>query len=149
VFGVLSDGLVARPGGVFLGLVKERDRDIRPSFLGQTHFVGFQLDLASQAKSLGLFTCILFHVPNLFCLFMLIFPHRQRGFGFLACRPLHYGLPRSRFRSVTCDPLGILSCTMPPRPVRSQLLLNFQVFCICLHVIYIIVDFLESRAEGR
>ena len=54
VFGVLSDGLVARPGGVFLGLVKERERDIRPSFLGQTDFVGFSLDLASRTKSLRL-----------------------------------------------------------------------------------------------
>jgi len=54
VFGVLSDGLVARPGGVFLGLVKERERDIRPSFLGQTDFVGFSLDFASQTKSLRL-----------------------------------------------------------------------------------------------
>ncbi len=54
VFGVLSDGLVARPGGVFLGLVKERERDIRPSFLGQTDFVGFSLDLAARNKSLRL-----------------------------------------------------------------------------------------------
>jgi hypothetical protein len=151
VFGVLSDGLVARPGGVFLGLVKERDRDIRPSFLGQTHFVGFQLDLASQAKSLCLFNFILFYVSNLRCLFMLIFSHRQRGFGFLACRPLHYGLPRSRLRSVTCDPLGILSYTMPPRPVRSQLLVS--VTCKCFVYVHpynmLFVDFLESRAEGR
>ena len=34
VFGVLSEGLVGRPGGVFLGLIKEREKDIRPSFLG-------------------------------------------------------------------------------------------------------------------
>ena len=42
VFGVLSDALVARPGGVFFGLIKEREQDIRPSFLGQTDFVGFR-----------------------------------------------------------------------------------------------------------
>lgn len=27
---------VARPGGVFMGLIKERQSDIRPTFLGQT-----------------------------------------------------------------------------------------------------------------
>jgi hypothetical protein len=50
VFGVLSDGLVGRPGGVFVGLIKEREKDIRPTFLGQTDFVGFSIDLASPAE---------------------------------------------------------------------------------------------------
>lgn len=48
VFGVLSDGLVGRPGGVFVGLIKERDKDIRPTFLGQTDFVGFSIDLGAE-----------------------------------------------------------------------------------------------------
>jgi hypothetical protein len=54
VFGVLSDSLVARPGGVFLGLIKERERDIRPTFLGQTDFVAWSMDLASRSKTLRL-----------------------------------------------------------------------------------------------
>jgi len=54
VFGVLSNSLVGRPGGVFVGLIKECNTDIRPSFLGQTDFVGFSIDLASRQKSLQL-----------------------------------------------------------------------------------------------
>jgi hypothetical protein len=50
VFGVLSDRLVGRPGGVFFGLIKEREKDIRPTFLGQTDFVGFSIDLASTVR---------------------------------------------------------------------------------------------------
>ncbi|KAJ1488064.1 hypothetical protein T484DRAFT_2137563 [Baffinella frigidus] len=53
-FGVLSTRLVARPGGVFMGLIKERQSDIRPTFLGQTEITAFQLDLASRKKTLSL-----------------------------------------------------------------------------------------------
>jgi hypothetical protein len=121
VFGVLSDGLVARPGGVFLGLVKERDRDIRPSFLGQTQFVGFQLDLASQAKSLRLFIFVLFFIfiyLIFFCLLIWIVSFRQRGFACSGRLPLHYALPSSRLRSVTSEPLVTLSFTTRPRRAR-------------------------------
>lgn len=49
-FGVLSDELVGRPGGVFLGLVKREAAGIRPSFLSQTHFVAFRLDLRDEPR---------------------------------------------------------------------------------------------------
>jgi hypothetical protein len=45
VFGVLSDTLVGRPGGVFLGLVKRESEGIRPTFLSQTPFEAFCFDL--------------------------------------------------------------------------------------------------------
>lgn len=44
-FGVLSDELVGRPGGVFLGLVKREAEGIRPTFLSQTPFQSFRIDL--------------------------------------------------------------------------------------------------------
>lgn len=53
-FGVLSSSLVSRPGGVFLGLVRERELDIRPTFLGQTDFVSLRIDLSRRLKSLTL-----------------------------------------------------------------------------------------------
>jgi hypothetical protein len=55
-FGVLSDTLTSGPGGVFFGLVRDTDRWIRPSFLGQTPVKAFQIDLASpdDDKSLTL-----------------------------------------------------------------------------------------------
>ena len=45
VFGVLSEDLLNRSGGVFFGLIKETDKSIRPSFLGQTGYTSFCVDL--------------------------------------------------------------------------------------------------------
>ncbi|KAJ1617492.1 hypothetical protein T492DRAFT_1099553 [Pavlovales sp. CCMP2436] len=50
VFGVLSDQLVGRPGGVFLGLVKYEAAGIRPTFLGQTPFQSFTVDLRDEPQ---------------------------------------------------------------------------------------------------
>lgn len=50
VFGVLSDSLVGRPGGVFLGLVKREAAGIRPTFLSQTPFQAFSVDLRADPK---------------------------------------------------------------------------------------------------
>jgi hypothetical protein len=54
VFGVLSDQLVGRPGGVFLGLVKSGRDGIRPTFLSQTPFVAFKMDLRTEEPKLVL-----------------------------------------------------------------------------------------------
>lgn len=56
IFGVLSDQLVGRPGGVFLGLVKYTRSGIRPSFLGQTPFKAFRMDLRTAEPKLVLST---------------------------------------------------------------------------------------------
>ena len=45
VFGVLDRDLLNGSGGVFFGLIKETDRWIRPSFLGQTRYTSFCVDL--------------------------------------------------------------------------------------------------------
>ena len=45
VFGVLGQDLLNGSGGVFFGLIKETDRWIRPSFLGQTGYSSFCVDL--------------------------------------------------------------------------------------------------------
>ena len=45
VFGVLDRDLLNGPGGVFFGLIKETDRWIRPSFMGQTGYASFCVDL--------------------------------------------------------------------------------------------------------
>ena len=45
VFGVLDKNLLNGSGGVFFGLIKETDRWIRPSFLGQTGYTSFCVDL--------------------------------------------------------------------------------------------------------
>ena len=55
VFGVLSESLLDGPGGVFLGLVRDTESWIRPSFLGQTQVRSFQIDLSEgNQKSLRL-----------------------------------------------------------------------------------------------
>ena len=46
VFGVLDRDLLNGSGGVFFGLIKETDRWIRPSFLGQTGYKSFCVDLS-------------------------------------------------------------------------------------------------------
>jgi hypothetical protein len=54
-FGVASDSLLASPGGVFFGLVRDTDARIRPSFLGQASDVrAFGIDLSSTPKTLTL-----------------------------------------------------------------------------------------------
>ena len=45
VFGVFGPALLDGPGGVFLGLIKDTDSWIRPSFLGQTDYQSFCVDL--------------------------------------------------------------------------------------------------------
>lgn len=45
VFGVLDQDLLNGSGGVFFGLIKETDSWIRPSFLGQTGYTSFCIDL--------------------------------------------------------------------------------------------------------
>jgi len=48
VFGVLDLDLLNGSGGVFFGLIKETDRWIRPSFLGQTGYKSFCIDLTKN-----------------------------------------------------------------------------------------------------
>lgn len=56
VFGVLSESLMDGPGGIFLGLVKNTDTRIRPSFLGQSNVKAFSIDLREKTdpKTLAL-----------------------------------------------------------------------------------------------
>ncbi|KAG5175269.1 hypothetical protein JKP88DRAFT_172544 [Tribonema minus] len=53
IFGVLSDELVSRPGGVFLGLVKYNTKGIRPTFLGQTDVAALRFDFPRRVLSLS------------------------------------------------------------------------------------------------
>jgi len=52
-FGVISESLMDGPGGIFLGLVKNTDKRIRPSFLGQSDVSAFSIDLRDKKKSEG------------------------------------------------------------------------------------------------
>ena len=56
IFGVLSESLMDGPGGIFLGLVKNTDTRIRPSFLGQSNVKAFSIDLRERTdpKTLAL-----------------------------------------------------------------------------------------------
>ena len=58
VFGVMSDSLMSGPGGLFLGLIRDTDTWIRPSFLGQTSVVALEIDLqeSSDPKTLTLWS---------------------------------------------------------------------------------------------
>lgn len=47
-FGVISESLMDGPGGIFLGLVKQTDSKIRPSFLGQSNVSSFSVDLRER-----------------------------------------------------------------------------------------------------
>ena len=51
IFGVLDRDLLNGSGGVFFGLIKETDRWIRPSFLGQTGYTSFCVDLRHKNDS--------------------------------------------------------------------------------------------------
>lgn len=58
IFGVVSESLLDGTGGLFLGLVKETNSWIRPSFLGQSDVSAFSVDLRQREglnKSLTLF----------------------------------------------------------------------------------------------
>mmetsp|Transcript_11690 Transcript_11690/g.23462 ORF Transcript_11690/g.23462 Transcript_11690/m.23462 type:complete len:430 (+) Transcript_11690:65-1354(+) len=58
VFGVVSESLLDGSGGLFLGLVKETNSWIRPSFLGQSDVGAFSVDLREREgfdKSLTLY----------------------------------------------------------------------------------------------
>ena len=48
IFGVFGPDMLDGPGGVFLGLIKETDKRIYPSFLGQTGYDSFCVDLRQQ-----------------------------------------------------------------------------------------------------
>jgi len=57
-FGVISESLMDGPGGIFLGLVKNTNNSIRPSFLGQSNVSAFKVDLREREgidKSLTLY----------------------------------------------------------------------------------------------
>mmetsp|Transcript_9411 Transcript_9411/g.21243 ORF Transcript_9411/g.21243 Transcript_9411/m.21243 type:complete len:315 (-) Transcript_9411:229-1173(-) len=54
-FGVISESLMDGPGGIFLGLVKNTDSRIRPSFLGQSDVSAFSVDLREGDKTLALY----------------------------------------------------------------------------------------------
>jgi hypothetical protein len=51
-FGVLGPELLDGPGGVFFGLIKETEHWIRPSFLSQTGYNSFCVDLRPNQQSL-------------------------------------------------------------------------------------------------
>ena len=48
-FGVASESIMKGPGGVFFGMIRDTDKWIRPSFLGQTSIQSFQINLLSNA----------------------------------------------------------------------------------------------------
>jgi len=48
IFGVVSESLLDGTGGLFLGLVKETNSGIRPSFLGQSDVRAFSVDLRER-----------------------------------------------------------------------------------------------------
>ena len=49
-FGVFGPDLLDGPGGVFLGLIRDTCRWIRPSFLGQTGYNSFRVDLRQTPR---------------------------------------------------------------------------------------------------
>ena len=50
VFGVASESLMNGPGGVFMGLIRDTDAWIRPSFLGQTPVKSMVIDLRGETQ---------------------------------------------------------------------------------------------------
>lgn len=55
-FGVASESIMKGPGGIFLGMIRDTDDWIRPSFLGQTSVQSFEIDLKNQPNTLTLST---------------------------------------------------------------------------------------------
>ena len=51
VFGVASESLLNGSGGVFLGLIRDTDAWIRPSFLGQTSVKSMVMDLRGETQN--------------------------------------------------------------------------------------------------
>lgn len=51
IFGVLGESLMNGSGGVFMGLIRDTDAWIRPSFLGQTNVRSFQIKLAATPEN--------------------------------------------------------------------------------------------------
>jgi len=51
IFGVLDESLMDGPGGVFFGLIKETAKRIRPSFLSQTEYQSFCVDLRNTTSN--------------------------------------------------------------------------------------------------
>ena len=49
-FGVFGPDLLDGPGGLFFGLIKDTDSWIRPSFLGQTAYTSFSVDMRKPPK---------------------------------------------------------------------------------------------------
>ena len=50
VFGVFDEALLDGPDGVFFGLIKDTDKWIRPSFMGQTGYTSFTVDLRNDPE---------------------------------------------------------------------------------------------------
>lgn len=48
IFGVANDDILSGTGGLFFGLIKNTDKRIRPSFLGQTEVTSFIVDLRND-----------------------------------------------------------------------------------------------------
>jgi len=48
IFGVVSESILSGPGGVFFGMIRDTDKRIRPSFLGQTDVQAFCINLRSR-----------------------------------------------------------------------------------------------------
>ena len=54
IFGVFGEALMDGPGGVFFGLIKDTNKRIRPSFLRQTGYTSFTIDLRHNQPQLVL-----------------------------------------------------------------------------------------------
>lgn len=48
IFGVVSESILSGPGGLFFGMIRDTDKRIRPSFLGQTDVQAFCINLISR-----------------------------------------------------------------------------------------------------
>jgi hypothetical protein len=53
VFGILEGSLIGGSGGVFLGLIRDTDKDLRPSFLGQIGIQSFTIDFVNNLLTLS------------------------------------------------------------------------------------------------
>lgn len=74
IFGVASESIMAGPGGVFFGMIRDTDARIRPSFLSQSNVRSFQVDLKSRPRTLTMSSTPLVPSPlmqnmeNLYCI---------------------------------------------------------------------------------
>lgn len=53
IFGSVGEDVLRRPGGVFLGLVKTKARDVKPTLLGQLGYNAFRMDMALETLTLS------------------------------------------------------------------------------------------------